>query len=1332
MVNGVNPAQYFPSGLSCPAVGSCIEIGVDNANGSSLVETLSNGTWSVAMVPVPSGGYLEPDIASYQTGTIGSAVSCPAVGSCVALGTDGSNAFIDTLSNGTWTPTTVPLTGTGNSVMSALSISCQSASSCVIVGQAGYSPSSGGTDYRPFIDALENGTWTASTPVVPSSIPSQTSEPFGLGGISCATATTCGAIGYYESPGQTGHIGFIDTLSNGTWNTETLSTPSGELSAISCASATACVASGYTNGPAAWTIGSTATLTQLPIPSAQIGSPYPVSFNTSDTIPTACPTATSCVALAPLSNNLAHGSAINVIWQDGSTWSVANVATNIQQYGQSMSVLPTGISCPTATTCYATLQTNGNYSYAATLDYNGSSWQITSATPIGSSGTRVAGIACPNATSCYAPAQDGYGKPPVVETLAGGKWTAITTPLPTGATNGTLTAIMCPTATTCYATGYVNSSGYDVPLVDTLANGSWTAQTPALPAGTSSYSLNAVSCTSTTACIAGDVGPNGSGSPAEVYQLANGTWTPQTIPLYPSTVNGNTAYPQKFMALTCAPGGSCTAVGMVSVSYSGQETYVPTVTTLNNGIWSSAQALPAPAGGLGSVGTGGVACASTTACAYVGTAGIPYVEQLTGTTWTATTPTAPTVPTISSIGSVSCPSPVSCVAIGGPSPNYATTVNPPDIYTLSGATWSVQQPPPMPPNLFVYGQEYGRLKAVSCAAVGSCIAVGTAPATTSYGGTGHQPLVATLINGQWTSSVAAAPAGYTSTGDGANLSAISCASTSHCVAVGHITNVHAPLIEILAGGKWTATVPPLPSGHTTGRLTAISCATATACVAVGATANTYVPFVETLANGSWTVTTAPLLPGFTNGALTGASCASATSCIITGEVGAGINHYGLTDELKTITPVVERLNNGKWAVTAAPLGTGQTSGMLTGASCVTTTSCVVVGIGDPTSPNGAIVGTSSIAETLTSGGTWAQSSIAPATDAGLPLVQTAGLSSVSCATQRVCVAVGGTNTLVPYAVTSLDLGADFAVSPSSSQQVPVGQSAAFHMTPAIQTYPYGSTVNFTWGYYGTLADGTPKGSASSPIPLPSTSAKCDTACISATQPLSQPTAASKASLPPGNWTLVMTTNDAPYKPLTVMHTVMVTAIAACNPTVAITSGNNQSAQLGKQFAQSISIKATCASGTPDSSAPIKITLPTTGPTGSYPTGTPTTITTTSTGVATIPAPVATGTTGTWLLGIVLPGAPTTAVTLTNTAVPPPPPNPSNPTNPTNPSSAPATNQSSATSTSAGLINTGFGGTGPTHSRLWLLDVPIGLLIAGLALYCLRKRHTKLSSGGGER
>jgi hypothetical protein len=183
-----------------------------------------------------------------------------------------------------------------------------------------------------------------------------------------------------------------------------------------------------------------------------------------------------------------------------------------------------------------------------------------------------------------------------------------------------------------------------------------------------------------------------------------------------------------------------------------------------------------------------------------------------------------------------------------------------------------------------------------------------------------------------------------SEGEGSELNAVSCNAVGSCVAAGHYTDFgdKHPLVTSWDGEEWSAEEPPSPEAEGADTyLSDVSCTGAagpsTACVAVGANDNgaPQTP-VGTLWNGEeWSLTT-PVEPSEVEGdyALRGVSCVSETQCYAAGkyEVEGG--------ETKTL---IEEWDGAEWGVSLSPDPPGHPWSGLNDVSCSSSSDCVAVG-----------------------------------------------------------------------------------------------------------------------------------------------------------------------------------------------------------------------------------------------------------------------------------------------------------------------------------------------------------------------------------------------------
>ena len=190
-------------------------------------------------------------------------VSCPAVGTCVAVGTykssSGSKAAVVSGDVITFPAgTTAPLppdaatgTGPGDFVSDLQSVVCSSSTNCTAVG----SYLNGAGKILPLIDIETNGQWAAVVAPVPSD--SVSGQPAFLSGIACTSFGNCVATGGYAN--AAGNLSLIDVESNGVWTNQAVILPSGAgpgigqdetdgstiYAPVSCPSQGTCVGIGY-------------------------------------------------------------------------------------------------------------------------------------------------------------------------------------------------------------------------------------------------------------------------------------------------------------------------------------------------------------------------------------------------------------------------------------------------------------------------------------------------------------------------------------------------------------------------------------------------------------------------------------------------------------------------------------------------------------------------------------------------------------------------------------------------------------------------------------------------------------------------------------------------------------------------------------------------------------------------------------------------------------------------------------------------------------------------------------------------------------------------------
>lgn len=583
-VAGLSPAPTAPVGdgvvlgsVSCPAAGSCVAVG-HYANATTgivpLAETLSGGPWTATAVPTSGLNPPEKNSASLTK------VSCPTAGTCVAIGTylaapNDLQSVIATLSGGSWTAMTAPAPA-ANGLVELLGLSCPAAGSCVAAGY--YRDLSG--SLHPLLDTLSAGTWTAADlPVSGLSPPPAPSVTLRL--VSCPVAGSCAATGVYTD--TSGHRqGLLASLAGGTWTAVTAPTsglapgpftnPGVLFSSLSCPAAGSCAA---------------------------VGS-YVDSSDQTDT----------------LIATLANGS-----WS-ASTAPLSGLSPPLNTKAPDMARLD-AVSCPAPGSCVAVgdyQDTSNNWDgFAETLSsgaWSAATIPLSGLVPAGLSANSFTGISCPAAGSCTATGtyQDVSGQTAatgidhgLLASLSGGTWAATTAPTvglepPPIYTIDPLAippqppvtpaSLACPVTGSCVAVGYYTDPGKSIDgLIETLSNapvpapGYWIATS-----GANVYNFNAPAYR--TSAASGTVGIAADG-PGFQLVTSKGAVTSYNAPSYGS-FTGTLKAPVVGIAVDPATGGYRLATSAGNVHCFNTPFYGS----------KSAQRLPSPVAGITTDGAG--------------------------------------------------------------------------------------------------------------------------------------------------------------------------------------------------------------------------------------------------------------------------------------------------------------------------------------------------------------------------------------------------------------------------------------------------------------------------------------------------------------------------------------------------------------------------------------------------------------------------------------------------------------------------------------------------------------------------------------------------------
>jgi hypothetical protein len=517
---------------------SCVAVGNISGAPIDLEVVLAGTTWTATTQNLQSGA----DVALLG------AVSCPTAVplGCVAVGFTSSGPQLMALSAGGWATVTGPEFPAGYSILSG--VSCSSPTACQAVG---YNNPSGLLDVQ-----LSGSTWSAAVLPAPAGLPP--ADQIDLATVSCASAGRCTALGTAQGVAPVGfgasppHFTVMDRLVGRSWTPSVVAGPPlAGANAVACPAAGSCVLVGSyadqdnethplvaTQSATAWTVSTfpavDAALTSVSCPATgtcvavgggQVGvlaggdwtfsdASVPSGFGGVDLTAVSCPVTGWCVAVGTLiyANNQPSADPVFETLSGGTwTW-VAPTGTDALD----------SVSCTRVGSCVAV----GSSPPEAYTLADGT-WRPTSG--IASGETFLRGIACHAVTECLAVGSDeptALTSVPEADALSGTTWQPAD--LSNAGSTAWLTADSCNSATTCVAVGDSAPEAYgpEQALVETLADGSWTATTGIDPAGAIQTQLAGVFCHPAVACTA--VGttwptePDGAPSSLPVVEVRTG------------------------------------------------------------------------------------------------------------------------------------------------------------------------------------------------------------------------------------------------------------------------------------------------------------------------------------------------------------------------------------------------------------------------------------------------------------------------------------------------------------------------------------------------------------------------------------------------------------------------------------------------------------------------------------------------------------------------------------------------------------------------------------------------------------------------------------------
>ncbi len=441
-------------------------------------------------------------------------------------------------------------------------------------------------------------------------------------------------------------------------------------------------------------------------------------------------------------------------------------------------------------------------------------------------GATLSSVSCLSTTSCVAVGsfaayggEEGDEEKTLTEVWDGSEWT--TRPSTGPDVFSTLAAVSCTSTSQCTAVGSARPIDKDTNNMVTLGerwNGSeWTTQATLSPETRTELNLSDVSCTSATKCMA--VGYN-----KFMGRTFAEFWDGSAWKIVQSNLGTNTE-----PAVSCVALPHCHIVATTANGTQGTWIYFQPSGGSNWG--STFRAFAAPEG-ASAWKLRDVSCSSESACTAVGYAHISgkyktLVERYDGTSWSIQESPEPSKGNgYNALASVSCPTAQYCLAVG-------KADSKPFAEEWDGTEWTLAP---------VGVSEAGTLEDVSCVSATSCTAVGYLGWwDSSYGfqWVEGETLIESWDGSEWTEIEAPEPSEEPLASD-ARLSAVSCTSTTSCLAVGAFLteegeqgNEEKALAEIWDGSEWV-TQPSPASPAVFSALAGVSCTAPGQCTGVGA------------------------------------------------------------------------------------------------------------------------------------------------------------------------------------------------------------------------------------------------------------------------------------------------------------------------------------------------------------------------------------------------------------------------------------------------------------------------------------------------------------------
>ena len=365
-----------------------------------------------------------------------------------------------------WSVVPSPNEGPASSTNRLDGVSCASTSTCTAVG---FTESKGGV-YKTLVESWDGTSWSG----VPSPSEGPASSDDGLGSVSCASASSCTAVGGYRNKGGV-YKTLVESSDGTSWSVvpspnEGPASSTNLLGGVSCASTRTCTAVGFTESKG----GVSKTLVESWDGTSWSGVPSPNEGPASSSnlfYGVSCASTRTCTAVGFTESKGGVSKTLVESW-DGTSWSGV---PSPNEGPASSSNLFYGVSCASTRACTAVGFTESKGGVYKTLveSWDGTRWSVVPTPNEGpaSSNNLLDGVSCALASSCTSVGyyrNKGGAYKTLVESWDGTRWSVVPTPNEGPASNDNLLdGVSCASPSSCAAVGRQNNRSVDKTLVET-------------------------------------------------------------------------------------------------------------------------------------------------------------------------------------------------------------------------------------------------------------------------------------------------------------------------------------------------------------------------------------------------------------------------------------------------------------------------------------------------------------------------------------------------------------------------------------------------------------------------------------------------------------------------------------------------------------------------------------------------------------------------------------------------------------------------------------------------------------------------------------------------